>query len=1017
MTATHTRILLVENDPLHARIVEGLIASDGALMELAVASRFSEMVEHLKTAEVDLVLLDLELPDSAGSETYLRLRAHAPDLPVVILTATGNDEIAKETLAAGAQDYLVKWQMNAQLLQRSILYAVERKRRELRHRERMNAVQRLADALPGIFFLQSVEDRRVTYFSEQGGAMLPAGERAGGGASLLNAVHPEDRERLLRELEELEKAAPEIVGGHFVRMRNPAGEWRWMDCHSVVFSRDEAGNPKEILCTMQDVTERRQSEGLLRESEERLRLAMSAARMGAWEWNPATGRLICDEYVRTVIDLPAQDMEAWLERVYPEDRAAVAAEARRLAAGGEIQNLQFRVVDETGKVRWVQTWGMGLGNASGRPGRLIGVLREITEWKQSEEYSRLLSSVVRNSQDGILITTAQLDPPGPEILSVNPAFCAMTGYSEDELIGATPRLLQGEKTSREFLDRMREQLRGGEGFSGETINYRKDGTEYSVDWQITPVRDLSGEITHFISIQRNISASRRNEERLRQQAALLDGAQDAIIIRDIREGIVYWNQGAERLYGWTAEEARGRMLEELLHRDVPHEYEKARATLISHGKWHGELRQVTKDGREVVVECRWTAINDAEQKLKSILVINTDVTEKKRLESMAMRAQRLESIGALASGIAHDLNNVLAPILMALHTLQQRFTDENSQRWLSLIHKSAERGRDLIDQVLSFAKGVEGERAPLQVSLLITDIEKILKETLPRNIELQVILPEGLWTVIGDTTQIHQVLMNLCINARDAMPAGGRLLIKARNRYLVEEEERLVTNPRQKQYVRITVADTGVGIPPEILDRVFDPFFTTKGKGQGSGLGLAMVQGIVRGHGGFVNVLSRPGQGTEFKIYIPAQDLPIPEHAVEILVDLPSGNGELILVVDDEADIREVTSRTLENNGYRVLVACDGAEAIEIFREHVGDIQLVLTDMVMPNLDGPGAIRAFKEINPDIRVVATSGVKTTGKLAEATREGVKTFLPKPYTADLLLSVIAETLDSEVPARR
>jgi len=250
-----------------------------------------------------------------------------------------------------------------------------------------------------------------------------------------------------------------------------------------------------------------------------------------------------------------------------------------------------------------------------------------------------------------------------------------------------------------------------------------------------------------------------------------------------------------------------------------------------------------------------------------------DGAEKKRFESMVMRAQRMESIGALASAMAHDLNNVLAPILMGLHALQQRLTDENSRRWLSLMQKSAERGKDLIERVLAFARGAEGELASLQTTNLIGDIARILEETLPKNIELQVQTPGDLWSVVGDTTQIYQMLMNLCLNARDAMPAGGKLMIKARNRYLVEEERRLLPNPRQTQYVRITVADTGVGVPREILDRVFDPFFTTKERGQGSGLGLSIVLAIVRGHGGFVNFFSKVGKGTEFKVYLPALSL------------------------------------------------------------------------------------------------------------------------------------------------
>jgi PAS domain S-box-containing protein len=647
----------------------------------------------------------------------------------------------------------------------------------------------------------------------------------------------------------------------------------------------------------------------------------------------------------------------------------------------------------------------------GRPVRVIGVLQDITERKQSDDSYRLLSTAVQNAEDAILITTTQRDLSGSQIVFANPAFLKMTGYSAEELIGGTPRMLHGPKTDLSILEQQRAALARGESYSGETVNYRKDGSEYTVQWHVSPVRGRNGEIAHLISVQQNVSARLHTEERMHQQAALLDNAQDAIIVRDLDDQVLYWSRGAQRLYGWTFDEARGRKLTELLHRAPPPEASKARHALFSQGVWSGELRQVTKDGREIMVQGRWSLLRDAGERPKSVLVINTDITEKKRLESMVLRAQRLESIGALASGIAHDLNNVLAPILMALHTLQQRFTDESSQRWLSLIHKSAERGRDLIDQVLSFAKGAEGERSPLQISHLIKDISKILRETLPKNIDLQVIVPEGVWAVIGDTTQIHQVLMNLCINARDAMPDGGRLQIKARNRFLVEEEERLVTNPQQKQYVRITVADTGVGIPPEIIDRVFDPFFTTKEKGHGSGLGLSTVQGIVRGHGGFVNVISQTGR-TEFKIYLPAQDIPAAEMVEDGHAPLPTGNGELILVVDDEADIREVTSRTLESNGYRVVVARDGREAVEMYRKRKGEIDLVLTDMVMPNLDGPGTIRALKQLDPNVLVVATSGVRTTGKLAEATQVGAKTFLPKPYTAERLLLTIANAFEEE-----
>ena len=252
-------------------------------------------------------------------------------------------------------------------------------------------------------------------------------------------------------------------------------------------------------------------------------------------------------------------------------------------------------------------------------------------------------------------------------------------------------------------------------------------------------------------------------------------------------------------------------------------------------------------------------------------VFDVEGVENKRLETMVLQAQRMESLGALASALAHDLNSALAPILMGLRALQQRCVDEESLRWLTLMHMSAERGKDLVERVLAFARGAEGECVPLKMTDLVGDVACILKETLPENIGLQVRVPNDLWRVIGDATQIGQILMNLCINARDAMPAGGKLMIRARNRYLAEEEKRLAPGDLRRRYVCVTVADTGGGIPREIIDRIFEPFFTTKEKGKGTGLGLSTVLSIVRGHGGFISLFSKVGKGTEFKVYLPAE--------------------------------------------------------------------------------------------------------------------------------------------------
>src|SRR6185436_18213592 len=369
-----------------------------------------------------------------------------------------------------------------------------------------------------------------------------------------------------------------------------------------------------------------------------------------------------------------------------------------------------------------------------------------------------------------------------------------------------------------------------------------------------------------------------------------------------------------------------------------------------------------------------------------------------------LRAQRMESIGTLASGIAHDFNNLLSPILMSIQLLQSKLPDDEGQRLLSMLQVSAERGASLVKQVLSFARGVEGARIILRPRHLVKEIVQILKDTLPKSIEVEFEASEDLSVVAGDATQLHQVLMNFCVNARDAMAGGGKLSIKVGNVQIDYNYARMNLEAKPGRFVAITIADSGVGIPPNIINRIFEPFFTTKEHGKGTGLGLSTALGIVKGHGGFINVYSEPGKGTQFKIYLPAAETPFIVHA-DSSISLPVGHGELILVVDDEIAIREITKGTLETYGYRALTAADGTEAVALYAQNKDEIAVVLTDLMMPYMDGPVTIRALRRINPNVRIIASSG------LAENSRaiEDVKLFLPKPYTAERLLNALAEVL--------
>jgi PAS domain S-box-containing protein len=561
------------------------------------------------------------------------------------------------------------------------------------------------------------------------------------------------------------------------------------------------------------------------------------------------------------------------------------------------------------------------------------------------------------------------------------------------------------------LDDLHRAIDGGaQSWSGEYRFGRRDGTYAFVLDRGYIIRDEGGRATRMIGGMTDLSERKRVEEKLQEQAALLDAAHEAIYVMNMEGGILYWNRGAERIYGWTAAEACGRAAVELLRKD-PLPFEDSLRSLIEHGEWHGEVVKRAKNGRQLTVEVRWTLIRDGRGRPKSILAINTDVTERKRIEAHFLRAQRMESIGTLAGGVAHDLNNVLGPILLSIELLRQKAADVESEELLDTLQTSAERGASLVRQVLAFARGVEGERVPVDLAQLIPEILRVAKETFPKNIEVEFAAPKDLWRVTGDRTQLHQVFLNLCVNARDALPHGGRIVVGMENTVLDETYVSMNPEARCGPFVMVKVADTGTGIPLDVRDRVFEPFFTTKEVGKGTGLGLSTALAIVKSHGGFINLYSEMGKGTWFKVYLPARASgPDVKEVAVAQTRLPRGRGECVLVVDDEEAIRRVAQNTLERFGYRVLLAANGAEAVSIYARNGDLIAVVLTDMAMPIMDGLALIMALKSLNPDVRIIASSGLASNGGVAKALGAGVKHFVPKPYTAEKMLAVLREVLD-------
>jgi two-component system, cell cycle sensor histidine kinase and response regulator CckA len=613
-------------------------------------------------------------------------------------------------------------------------------------------------------------------------------------------------------------------------------------------------------------------------------------------------------------------------------------------------------------------------------------------------------SIVEHAIEGIFQTT--LDG---RYLLANPALATMYGYaSVEELKSAVreiARQLYVDPSRRADFIRLMNENDCVRHFESQI--FRKDGSIIWISENVRVIRDDSGEVLYYEGTVEDITKHKQAEEQIADQAALLDQTHDAITVSDLEGNVLFWNKGAERTFGWTREEALASHISGIIPRN-----EEAYAAVLRDGEWSGELQSIAMDGRKLTVEARCTLLREGDGTPKSILAITTDITEKKKIEAQLLRSQRMESIGTLASGIAHDLNNILAPILMSASILHE-LVPEDSRCLTVAIEESAQRGTEIVKQVLTFARGIEGERVNLQPRHLISEVEKIARETFSRSIAIRNSAGKELWTVIGDSTQIHQILLNLCINARDAMPDGGALTIGAENLTMDDCDAAMHPDAKPGHYVVISVSDTGTGIPARILEKIFDPFFTTKEFGKGTGLGLSTVIGIAKSHGGFVKVYSEVGKGSTFKVYFPANPDAVTQTELGQLaqrsITHPPGNGEWILMADDEPAVRKATESMLKRNGYNVIVATDGIDALSLYAQHMRDIRIVLTDVMMPLLDGTKLTRALKKMNSEVAVIAATGQADEARHSELKQLGVREILLKPYRTDKLLAALHDTI--------
>jgi PAS domain S-box-containing protein len=635
-------------------------------------------------------------------------------------------------------------------------------------------------------------------------------------------------------------------------------------------------------------------------------------------------------------------------------------------------------------------------------------IRDITEHRRAEAALRESEEQFRNlftaAATGIAIST-----PDGRFLRANGAYCRMLGYTEEEL----RELNFADVTHPEDLTlnlRMRDELLKGqrENFSMEKRYLKKNGDIVWTRHSVSATRTTEGKITTLTVIAEDITERKKTEARFR------------LLVDSNAQGVIFWNTKGEisrandaflKLVQHTREDLEAGRINWLAMTAPEHAHLDQQAL-----KQLAETRVCTpyekdyilRDGSRISILLGAAMFEDNPSEGICFVI---DLTERKKLEQQFLRAQRMESIGTLAGGVAHDLNNILSPIMMSIDLLKGMSENPQVTSILETIEVSAKRGAEIVRQVLSFARGMEGERIEVQPKHLLQDLQIIIKDTFPKKIRREISLPNHIWKILGDPTQLHQILLNLCLNARDAMPDGGTLTITVENVVLDEQYAAMHIEAKAGRYVCLNVTDSGTGIPPAILDKIFEPFFTTKDIGKGTGLGLSTVMAIAKSHDGFINAYSEPGKGTTFKVYLPAIEVSSEGRRETVALPAPPrGKGETILVVDDEASILTITSKTLEAFGYRTLIADDGAEAVALYAQHRDKIAVVLTDMAMPIMDGAATIRALRKINPAVKIIAASGLNANNETTKSSGDGVKYFLTKPYTAGTLLQAMRAILD-------
>jgi two-component system, cell cycle sensor histidine kinase and response regulator CckA len=773
---------------------------------------------------------------------------------------------------------------------------------------------------------------------------------------------------------------------------------------------DKSGQPLGVEGVFTDITARKRAENALRESEEKYRILVENANEGVFVAQDGVIRFL-NARTAEIVGYGEEELisKPFTEFIHPDDREMVIKSHFRRLRGEEFPGrYPFRILTKDGKSKWVEI-EVAVIQWEGRPATLV-LMSDVTERKQAEEALKeseeWYRSIVEDSFDGIFVQK------GPKIVYANTVLYKMLGYSARELEGMDHWLIYQADDQQAVRERAMARMRG-EIFSHQydVKLQRKDGSHFDGEINARAVT-VKGEPGVRVWV-RDVSKRKRLEEVQRRLATAIEQSADAIVITDTQGNVEYVNPAHERITGYTREEVLGSLALVFKERDLnPEPRQESFDSLAGGSGWSGRTIGRRKDGTLYNTDVSISPVRDPRGKIANFVGLERDVTQEIQLQNQLFQSQKMEAVGTLAGGIAHDFNNLLT-VVQGFSELLLAEKDQKHPEYADLkkIFHAAQSGAELVKRLLMFSRKSEPKPVPMKLNKQIVQVEKLLRHTIPKMIDIRLDLSSDLPDVNADPSQIEQVLMNLAVNARDAMPDKGKLTVRTDIVTLDEEYCGLHIEANPGEYVVLEVSDTGHGMDKETVEHIFDPFFTTKEMGRGTGLGLAMVYGIVTQHNGHITVYSEVGKGTTFRVYLPAIEGEV-ETDVETTRIMPAFGTETVLLVDDEEFVRELGARILTKHGYTVLQAVNGKEGLDLFKKERSQVSLVILDLIMPEMGGTECLKELLKINPNVKVLVASGYSADASVKETIQMGAKGFVTKPFRFKELLQTVRNVLDGE-----